>query len=321
MTKRVGSARRAVNSSGVRANTRGTRVSLAVSRMRATKNRSRTTAITAASTLVILLADPQPVLVPLGDVAEGPEVAHAVDVDDAVQMVGLVLDHAGEELLGVHDLPVALAVVVLQAHRRVARHHPPHVGHRETPFPAVLHLVGERRHHRVDDDRQRDDGRLGIAWVALDLDDGDLGQLVHLVAGQAGPVVLVHGLDHVVDEPLEGRRADRLDGHRLRLHAQHRMPQPGDFQDGHIERNSTMRVTPYFLSSTLPTLRTPAARRLASASKKRWNSSPCLKAMGVSSLSMAALKSASATAALSVSRSLASTGSGVPLGANTPAQM
>src|SRR2546426_7540768 len=321
MTKRVGSARRAVNSSGVRANTRGTRVSLAVSRMRATKNRSRTTAITAASTLVILLADPQPVLVPLGDVAEGPEVAHAVDVDDAVQVVGLVLDDAREEVLGVHFLPVALAVVILETHRDAARDHAAHVGHRQAALPAVLHLVGQGGHHGIDDDGERNRDGVWIAGVGLDLDDGDLGQLMDLVAGQAGPVVLVHRVDHVVDQPLPGRGANLVHRHRLRLHAQHRMAQPGDLQDGHDERNSTTRVTRYFLSSTLPTLRTPAASRRASASKNFWNSSPCLNAMGVSSLSIAPLNSGSATATRRVSRSLARTGSGVPLGAKTPAQM
>src|SRR5438046_1548351 len=49
--------------------------------------------------------------------------------------------------------------------------------------------------------------------------------------------------------------------------------------------------------STLPTWRTPSASRRASASKNFLNSSPCLNAIGVSSLSMAALNSGSFTAA------------------------
>src|SRR5688572_31023178 len=108
--------------------------------MRATKNRSRTTATTRESASVILLADPQPVLVPLGDVAESPEVAHAIDVDDALEVVGLVLDDPGEEVLRVEDHARALAVVALEPDGRVARDHPAHVGDREASLPAVLHL-------------------------------------------------------------------------------------------------------------------------------------------------------------------------------------
>src|SRR5207302_797241 len=128
-TKRGDGESAVVSSSGVRAKASGTSASLAVSRMRATKNRSRTTAITRGSALVILLADAQPVLVPLGNVAEGPEVTHAVDVDDAVQVVGLVLDDPREEVLGEEADAVGLAVVAVEPHRGVARHHAPHVGH------------------------------------------------------------------------------------------------------------------------------------------------------------------------------------------------
>src|SRR6202008_4960327 len=125
-------------SSGVRANSSGTPARRAVSRMRATKNRSRTTATTRepSPSLVILFADPQPVLVPFGDVAEGPEIRHAVDVDDALEMVGLVLDHPGEEVLRDQVHRVGLAIVALQPHRRDSRHHAAHIGDGETALPA-----------------------------------------------------------------------------------------------------------------------------------------------------------------------------------------
>ena len=80
------------------------------------------------------------------------------------------------------------------------------------------------------------------------------------------------------------------------------------------------RQAAYF-ASIFPTRRTPSASRFASASKKARNSAPCLNVMGVSSFPMAALKSGSSTAVRIASRSLASTGSAVPRGANRPAQM
>src|SRR5215510_2008672 len=121
----------------------GVPTSLAVSLMRATKKRSLTT----PTTLIVLLLDPQPVLVPLRKVGQRREVAHAIQIDLAVQMVRLVLDHASEELLGLAGDPDAVAVVGLEPDSRVPRNHPAHVRHREAPFPAILHLLGGGRHH------------------------------------------------------------------------------------------------------------------------------------------------------------------------------
>src|SRR5262249_24945134 len=46
-------------------------------------------------------------------------------------------------------------------------------------------------------------------------------------------VVLAHGLDHVVDQPLDVRRPDLLDGDRLRHFAEDRVSEPCDLEDGH----------------------------------------------------------------------------------------
>jgi hypothetical protein len=56
---------------------------------------------------------------------------------------------------------------------------------------------------------------------------------VHLRRGQAGAVVLVHGLEHVVDEPLDVRGRDGLGRHGLGDLPQHWMTQARDLQDGH----------------------------------------------------------------------------------------
>src|SRR5262245_20516244 len=310
-------------SGGVRANSTRTPASRPVSRIRATKNRSLTTARTGAPPSpaglgsVVLFTDAEPVLVPLGDVGERGKVAHAIEIDLAVEMVGLVLAHAREEILGDYVDRLALAIEALQTHRGEAGHHPPHVGDRKAPFPALLHLVGQRRDDRIDEDHQRHRRRVRVAGIAEDLDDRDLLECMHLGGREPGAVVLAHRLDHVVDQPLNGRRPERRGIDALRDLAKHGMAETRDFQDRHDSLKFTMR---HFVS-IFPTFLTPSARRRASASKNFANSSPCLNTIGVSSLSMAPLKSASPTDTRKVSRSLPRTGSGVPRGAKTPAQM
>src|SRR5258707_923714 len=117
-------------SSGVRAKTSGVPTRRAVSRMRATKKRSRTTATTfigwaPAARLVVLLLVAEPVAIPLGQMREGGEVPHPIEVDPAVQVIGLVLGDAGEEFLGHHVDPAALAVEGLEPHTAEARDRSP----------------------------------------------------------------------------------------------------------------------------------------------------------------------------------------------------
>src|SRR5262249_8243332 len=61
----------------------------------------------------------------------------------------------------------------------------------------------------------------------------DLTEHVHLVGGESGAVVLAHGLDHVIDQPLDLWRADLARRHRRRRLPQHRMSEASDLQDGH----------------------------------------------------------------------------------------
>src|SRR5262249_35316466 len=121
MTRSVGSASDDWRPSGVRAKTSDVPTIRAVSLMRATKKRSLTTA-TALIDLqpvssIILLVVPQPVLVPLREVGQRREVAHPVEIDRAVEVVGLVLDDPGQELLGEAFDPAPLAVKRVEPHR------------------------------------------------------------------------------------------------------------------------------------------------------------------------------------------------------------
>src|SRR6266508_6059880 len=144
MTRSGDSPSSAPSSSGVRAKATAAPARRAVSRIRATKKRSLTT----ATALIVLLRIAEPVPAPLGQVGQGGEVLHAVHVDEAVEIVRLVLHDAGDELPGDHAELFPRPIKGLEAHRRVARYHAPHVRDGQTPFPAVFHLHGEWGHHR-----------------------------------------------------------------------------------------------------------------------------------------------------------------------------
>src|SRR5262245_40867980 len=124
MTRSAGSVSAALRSCGVRAKVISAPDSRACSRNRATKKRSLTT----ATALIVLLHIAEPVLVPLGQVRQRGEVLHAVDVDDTVQVVRLVLDDSSEELLRDDVELLAHPIVGLETHGGVARHHSAHVG-------------------------------------------------------------------------------------------------------------------------------------------------------------------------------------------------
>src|SRR6266496_2781485 len=121
MTRSGASASDVVSSSGVRAKTSAVPTIRAVSLIRATKNRSLTTATTLIdihsqhavrpARSVILFLVPQPVPVPLREMGQRREVAHSVEVDHPLEVVGLVLDDAGEELLGLAFDRIPLAVI------------------------------------------------------------------------------------------------------------------------------------------------------------------------------------------------------------------
>src|SRR5207244_6167724 len=104
--------------------------------------------------LVVLLGRAEPVPVPLGEMREGAEVAHSIDVDDPVQMIALVLDHPREKVGGLEVDRLALTVAGLEPYRGPARDDAAHVGNRETTLPAVLRLLAERGDDRVDQHRE-----------------------------------------------------------------------------------------------------------------------------------------------------------------------
>ena len=138
---------------------------------------------------------------------EAAHVAHAIEVDAAVEVVALVLDHAGEEALGLQHVGLALAVEGLEPQPRVARHLPAQVGDGEAALPAV-----DRLRHRSGvtsgfTRTVKGTPPSGAVVGRRHLDHGEAQAHVDLGRGEAHPVVLVHRLDHVVDEALHARES------------------------------------------------------------------------------------------------------------------
>jgi hypothetical protein len=83
------------------------------------------------------------------------EIADPHRIQDAVQVIALVLDHTGVEI---RDGPVDAAPVCVEpcvAQLPEPRHQPPHPRDGEAAFPPVLQFVGKRFEHRDSPERYR----------------------------------------------------------------------------------------------------------------------------------------------------------------------
>ena len=146
--------------------------------------------------------------------------------------------------------------------RRLPRHLAADVGDAQAAFPVLDELAADGGDLGVDDRDRHDLGLAGPRVLCLEARDEDPHALVHLRRRQPDAVVLVHRLDHVVDELLDGRRdliAARSSG--LRLGAQHGVAHARDFQNRHAEELYLPRRTARPWPTTLPLL--PALRRPA----------------------------------------------------------
>ena len=83
----------------------------------------------------------------------------------------------------------------------VARHHAADVGDAEAPFPSLFGRRAVRNDFGIDDH-----GRFALCIrVFIQQRDKDAQPLVHLRTGETDAVVLVHRVEHVVDQFLNGR--------------------------------------------------------------------------------------------------------------------
>jgi hypothetical protein len=134
--------------------------------------------------------------------AQALHAVHSVQVDAAVQVVALVLDHARVEARRFDAERAALAVQRLEPQPLPARHQPAQLRDRQAAFPARGALLAERRELGVDQHGQRH-RPAGALVGGRYLQHGQPQPDVDLRRGQSHAVVLVHRLDHVVDQPLE----------------------------------------------------------------------------------------------------------------------
>ena len=76
--------------------------------------------------------------------------------------------------------------------------------------------------------------RQRVVLARIDGGHEDAQAFVYLRRGEADAVILVHGVDHVIDQFLD-RRLLELGGFEFSgPRSQHRMPHAGDLQDGHL---------------------------------------------------------------------------------------
>ena len=76
-----------------------------------------------------------------------------------------------------------------------------------------------------------------VVYVRREAGDEQPQARVYLRRGQPDTRVLLHRLEHVVDELLDPRRPDVGRFQRFRARAEHRMPHAGDLQDRHDRLN------------------------------------------------------------------------------------
>ena len=135
---------------------------------------------------------------------------HAIEEQHAVEVIGLVLDHARRQAACAVELDrAARAIERLARGPRSARGTRPRMsGNAEAAFPAAVDVGSPTSVDSGID--QRDERHVA---VVVELIGGDVGvartpatnnrsAFVHLRRGQADAGVLAHGLEHVVDEPL-----------------------------------------------------------------------------------------------------------------------
>src|SRR5947208_11688883 len=157
---------------------------------------------------------------------------HAIEEEHAIEVIGLVLGHARGEILQ-RQLDAAPGPVErLERDVAVARHHAADVGDAETALPSLFGRRAARNDLGIDDDRRF----ALLVDVLLEHPDEDAQPLVHLRTGETNAVVLVHRVEHVVDEFLNDGALDVGLVERPRALTEDRMAHPRDFQDRHEAR-------------------------------------------------------------------------------------
>ena len=123
-----------------------------------------------------------------------------------------MLDAYGQQAIGLQFLRLALAIQVAHGDFVGAGHVGKNAGHGQAAFLIDLfaRLVGDLR---IDED-------LRLVLLFTHIDDHEALVHVHLASSQADARRVVHGLEHVIQQALEGRCGDLFGRQRNRLGAQ-----------------------------------------------------------------------------------------------------
>ena len=168
-------------------------------------------------------------------IGQGLERTHPIEKQDAIEMIGLVLNHASRKIVEREARPPTPRsnprTVISRARGTWPRmsgmlRQPSHPSTMSLPTGVISGLMiaigsasGRRRRRRAYSAPRRRDGPLH---------------------GPAAPPGrrrgIDHRLDHVVDQPLNRRLPDLGAFERVRLGAQHGMSHARDLEDGHVRR-------------------------------------------------------------------------------------
>lgn len=135
---------------------------------------------------------------PLVPEGEGVEVPHAIEEDDAVEMVVLVLDDSRQEPFEAAVERLAFGIEALETKGRVPRNEAAQVGDREATFPVEDQFVTLEGEERVANHQCVRAEILGTRPEHEDL-PGDSDLRGRQPGAPSGP----HGLDKIVDKPFE----------------------------------------------------------------------------------------------------------------------
>ena len=146
-------------------------------------------------------------------------------------MVVLVLHDAGMEVGHLTFDHIAVAVHPAIADARRARHRGAQVRDRQAALPVQHAFLAQQFDFRIDQHRagHRDVVRIGAGALAGDAEHEQPQRHMDLRRGEADAGRVLHGFDHVADQPADFRRAGV--GHRVAAAEQHRVTHAGDLEN------------------------------------------------------------------------------------------
>src|SRR5271166_892356 len=146
-------------------------------------------------------------------------------------MVGLMLEDARMKILGDEIQLLAVASQCFNPHFLEARHQTPKIGDTEASFPLLDRLAIKGGYNWIYQDGQRHRRIIRISRIVANFQHRQSQRQMNLRPRQTHPNILVHGLDHVVDQPLELRTAYLLCPDRLGFGPDYGMAQARNFQN------------------------------------------------------------------------------------------